>query len=84
MAEEKQKKEEFREFQRKIKETIRDQMAQKKQSKELLDESSTQLNIGGGDDKDGEGAPLAQVEEKKDDEDAASDKPTKGGNKVKK
>ena len=82
MAEEKQKKEEFREFQRKIKESIRDQMAQNKQ--ELLDESSTQLNIGGGDDKDGEGAPLAQVEEKKDDEDAASDKPTKGGNKVKK
>lgn len=82
MAEEKQKKEEFREFQRKIKESIRDQMAQNKQ--ELLDESSTQLNIGGGDDKDGEGAPLAQVEEKKDDEDAASDKPTKGGKKVKK
>ena len=82
MAEEKQKKEEFREFQRKIKETIRDQMAQNKQ--ELLDESSTQLNIGGGDDKDGEGAPLAQVEEKKDDEDAVSDKPIKGGNKVKK
>ena len=82
MAEEKQKKEEFREFQRKIKESIRDQMAQNKQ--ELLDESSTQLNIGGGDDKDGEGAPLAQVEEKKDDEDAVSDKPIKGGNKVKK
>ena len=82
MAEEKQKKEEFREFQRKIKESIRDQMAQNKQ--ELLDESSTQLNIGGGDDKDGEGAPLAQVEEKKDDEDAPSDKPTKGGKKVKK
>lgn len=57
-------------------------MAQNKQ--ELLDESSTQLNIGGGDDKDGEGAPLAQVEEKKDDEDAVSDKPIKGGNKVKK
>ena len=82
MAEEKQKKEEFREFQRKIKESIRDQMAQNKQ--ELLDESSTQLNIGGGDDKDGAGAPLAQEEEKKDVQDAASDKPTKGGNKVKK
>ena len=61
MAEEKRKKEEFREFQRKIKESIKDQMV-KKQSKEgLLDESTTQLNNGGGDDKDGE-APIAAEE----------------------
>ena len=65
MAEEKRKKEEFREFQRKIKESIRDQMITKAQSKEgLLDESSEQLNNGGGDDKDGAGEH-PKVEEKK-------------------
>ena len=65
MAEEKSKKEEFREFQRKIKESIRDQMITKAQSKEgLLDESSAQLNNGGGDDKDGAGEP-PKVEDKK-------------------
>ncbi len=86
MAEERRKKEEFREFQRKIKENIRDQFMQKGQSKEMEAEGDTQLMNGGGDEKDGEGGSggqdggLGQVEGKGDEE-VASDKPQKGGNK---
>ncbi len=41
MAEEKRKKEEYKEFQRKVRESIRDEMSQKRSNQLLLDESTT-------------------------------------------
>ena len=76
MAEEKRKKEEYKEFQRKVRESIRDEMSQKRSNQLLLDESTTQLKQGGGDEKD-ESIEVKGKEEVE--EDAASDKPNKGG-----
>ena len=50
MAEEKRKKDEYREFQRKVRESIKDEMEKKRSNQ--LDESSAQLIGGGGDNKD--------------------------------